>query len=107
MIGKHKKCLHVYSSKIYSGSIINPNAYPNVNPTVNNVCVRNATDPDNYLGVTPKIYLGMIPEFSPIIMPTIILPKKRGRNDKSIHCTIMLMIAKTSSKTIKTLCLTF
>lgn len=86
---------------------MNPNAYPNVNPTVNNVWVRNATEPDNYFGVTPKIYLGMIPEFSPMIIPTNILPKKRGKKDKSIHCTIMLMIAKTSSKTIKNLCLTF
>lgn len=86
---------------------MNPNAYPKVNPTVNNVCVKNATDPDNYLGVTPKMYLGMMPELSPIIIPTNILPKKRGKNDKSIHWTMMLMIAKTSNKTIRNLCLTF
>lgn len=84
-MGKHKKCLQVYSSNIYSGLIMNPNAYPNVNPTVNKVCVRNATEPDNYFGVTPKIYLGIIPEFNPMIIPTSILPKNRGQNERSIH----------------------
>jgi hypothetical protein len=49
----------------------------------------------------------MMPELSPIIIPTNILPKKRGKNDKSIHCTMMLMIAKRSNKTIRKRCLTF
>lgn len=107
MIGNIKKYRHVYSSNISSGSIIKPNAYPKVNPTVKRVCVRNATEPDNYFGVTPKIYLGMIPELSPMIIPTNILPKNSGKKDKLMHCTMMLIIANTSSKTIKNLCLTF
>jgi hypothetical protein len=65
------------------------------------VCVKKATDPESYFGVTPKMYLGMMPELSPMIIPTKILPKKRGMNDKSRHCTMILKIAHKSKTIIK------
>jgi len=46
----------------------------------------------------------MIPELSPMTIPTKILPKNRGINDKSKHWTIILKIAQKSKIIIKYRC---
>ncbi len=56
-----------------------------MSPTVNIVCVKNATDPESYFGVTPKMYLGIMPEFNPMIIPTRTLPKNNGIKERSMH----------------------
>jgi hypothetical protein len=65
------------------------------------VWVKKATDPESYFGVIPKMYLGMMPELRPMIIPTKILPKKSGMNERSRHWRMILKIAQRSKTIIK------